>query len=459
MKKEPSDHLANQADLTLFLSEHPHIDQLELILPDQHGCLRGKYMLDKDMAKVFEKGVRFPCSNFALNIRGDVVEKTHLGVKTGEKDYDCFPLKNTLVEVPWKSKSAQVLLTMRNEKGNYFFADPRGLVDKVYKRLQKRNIWVSLALEMEFYLLSADMNKKGEPQLLPEHQYKREKDIDYQVYSLQDLDNYAAFLDDVYRAAEKQNVQVDSIIAESSPGQFEINLKHHFLPFRSCDEALMLKRIIKSIAAQHGLLATFMAKPFSCLDGSGTHVHIGLNDEKGNNLFAKQGIKTPMLRYAVAGLLNTMNQYFLMQCPHINSYKRFCQDCYVGFGQHWGVNNRTVPVRVVREKTADIHLEQRVAGADANPYLVVAACLAAIDYGLEKQKEPPMKPLEGDGRDEKLGEVFMHRFIDDFRHSKWIGEYFGEKWQEIYSMCRLSELQAYEKVITLAEYDWYLTKI
>ncbi len=459
MKSNQDSIYADQSDLKAFLKKYPNTQNLELIIPDEHGYLRGKQIPRPSMAKVFNKGVRLPGSTFSLNIRGDVIEAGGLGLKTGERDYDCLPLKGTLVEVPWKEGTAQVLISMRADDGSIFFAEPRGLVERVYQRLQQRSIQISMALEMEFYLLHEDSIKHKEPRLLDAHQYKCEKDIDYQVYSLQELDNYSSFLNDVYYAAERQAIEVNSIIAESSPGQFEVNLKHRLSPLHACDDALMLKRIIKAIARKHNFFATFMAKPFTYFDGSGTHIHIGLNDDKGNNLFAAKGLKTPLLQNVVGGMLNTMNACFLMQCPHINSYKRFCNDCYVGFCEHWGVNNRTVPVRVVEEQSPNIHLEQRVAGADVNPYLLAAACLAAIDYGIETKQQPKAPPISGNGREGGMEPVFMHKAIEDFSKSEWVKNYFGEKWQQLWTTCRKAELSAYEEIISPTEYSWYLTKV
>lgn len=457
--KEISSLFADSSDLKQFLKQHPDTQGLELIIPDGHSYLRGKYIPQPAMAKVFDKGVRFPCSTFSLNIRGDGIEEAGLGLKIGEKDCDCFPLKGTLVEVPWKEKTAQALLSMRAEDGSAFFAEPRGLVEKVWQRLQKRAIQVSMALEMEFYLLHSDSIKHREPRPLPLHQYTGGKNADYQVYSLQDLDDYQPFLNDVYLTAKRQGIQINSIISESSPAQFEINLKHHLSPLRACDDALMLKRIIKAVARQHNMVATFMAKPFTHFDGSGTHIHIGLSDAKGNNLFAAKGLKTPLLSHAVGGMLNTMNESLLMQCPHINSYKRFCNDCYVGFSEHWGANNRTVPVRVVEEQSANIHLEQRVAGADTNPYLLAAACLAAIDYGIETKQQPRSGPISGDGREGEKEPIFMHKAIEDFSQSEWVKNYFGEEWQKVWTACRKAELSAYEEIISPTEHDWYLAKV
>ena len=453
----------NQEILNKFLKKHPHIEKLELMIVDNNGCLRGKHVPISQAENLFNKGVRISASIFAMDIRGAGVEKSGLGNKNGDKDYDCFPIAETLVPVPWKENSAQVMLQMVNEDGNMHFADPRCILDIAYKRLLGHGMGLTMAMETEFYLLDPKLGKNGAPSLAQSKESKYGAP-DFQVYSLQELDDFESFTNDVEHFAAQQNITIGSIISESSPCQLEVDLKYKSDPFRACDDIIMLRRIIKHAARKNGYIATFMAQPFPHLDGNGAHIHLGIHDKNGKNIFANQKIEAQdnkPLRHAAGGILDTMDDVFLLFAPHINSYKRFKKGYSVSVTRSWGSNNRTVALRIVEEKSSNIHLEHRLAGADVNPYLLAAAVIAGADHGLSKKIEPPA-PVTGDAhrftRHSKV--IFeMQEAIDDFRRSTWVKKYFGEEWRAVYAICKQSEFDEFRSFITELEYEWYLTSI
>ena len=211
------------------------------------------------------------------------------------------------------------------------------------ERLRRAGFTPVVACELEFYLLKEEAGGRlvtaggGRPG-------ERQK-ID--SYSLQRLDDLAALFDDVYRAATAQGLPAETLMSEYSPGQFEITLHHRDDALRAVDEAVMFKRLLRGVAQKHGLIACFMAKPFTARAGSGLHVHVSLNDALGANLFASEDpAGTPALRHAIGGMRATMAESMAVFAPNANSYRRFVSESYAPIAPIWGINNRTVSLRI-----------------------------------------------------------------------------------------------------------------
>jgi glutamine synthetase len=217
----------------------------------------------------------------------------------------------------------------------------------------------------------------------------------------------------------------------------------------------MLQRLIRGVARNHELLATFMAKPFGDIAGNGMHVHCSLLDAQGNNAFDDgTGEGTPLLRQAIAGCLEIMADSMLLFAPTLNSYRRFTRGTHAPLAPSWGYENRTVAVRVPADAYAATRLEHRVAGADANPYLVVAALLAGILHGIENKLEAPA-PMEGNAY-EQLDPSLPQHWSDAFNHfagSAFIAEYFGREFQHVYAALKQQEMDEFDFHFTPQEYD------
>ena len=185
-----------------------------------------------------------------------------------------------------------------------------------------------------------------------------------------------SFLSDIYKACELQNIPADAAISENGCGQFEINLLHVDDPLKAGDDAIFFKRIVKSVARKHGMIASFMAKPYGEESGSGLHVHFSLLDSDGNNVFDDNGESgTDLLKYAVNGLISAMPESMLIFAPHYNSYRRLTPGTHAPTSAGWGYENRTAAIRIPGGDSKARRIEHRVAGADANPYLVLASIL------------------------------------------------------------------------------------
>ena len=259
-----------------------------------------------------------------------------------------------------------------------------------------------------------------------------------------------------------QGIPADTALAEYAPGQFEINLKHEPDPLSACDNAILLKRLIKGVAREMGMIATFMAKPYAQQAGSGTHIHISILNKNKKNIFSDplNEIGSDIFHHAIGGLCKTMKESMAIFCPNANSYRRFQPDLYVPMAPTWGIDNRTVAIRIPAGPEKAKRIEHRVSGADANPYLVVASILAGIHYGITQKIAPP-KISTGDA-------ILKHKpslpmtwveSLDAFSKSKILKKYFGKEFCHVYYETKYKEMKNFDSHITPLELDWYLRTV
>jgi glutamine synthetase len=278
-----------------------------------------------------------------------------------------------------------------------------------------------------------------------------------QAYLLQDLEDFSPFLDEVYAGARAMGLPARTLISEYAPGQFEIVLGHREDALRAADDAILYKRLVRGVAEKHGLVATFMAKPYADFSGSGMHVHASLADGNSRNLFAGEGEANPLLRHAIGGLTSTMAESMAMFAPNANSYRRFRPNSYAPMGPAWGIDNRSVPVRVTAGPPASRHLEQRVSGADANPYVALATVLAAMLEGIEKEIDPGA-PITGNGYAQIPPSLptTWHGALAAARRSDFLPRRLGARFTDIYLSIKEAECERFFAMIPDLDYSLYL---
>ena len=444
-------------EATDFLREHPEVQFVDLLIADMNGVVRGKRIERTNLPKVFEKGINLPASLFALDITGSTVESTGLGLDIGDADRVCFPITDTLSMEPWQKRpTAQLLMTMHEMEGEPFFADPREVLRQVVQRFDELGLTVCAAFELEFYLIDQE-NINGRPQP-PRSPISGKRPQSVQVYSMDDLDEYADCLQDIIDGARAQGIPADAIVAESAPAQFEVNLNHVADPIKACDYAVLLKRLIKNVAYDHEMDTTFMAKPYPGQAGNGLHVHISLLDKDGRNIFAGEDPEqNAALRHAIGGVLETLPACMAFLCPNVNSYRRFGSQFFVPNAPSWGLDNRTTALRVPTGTPEAHRIEHRVAGADANPYLLLAGVLAGVHHGLTRQIEPG--PVTEGNSYEQHEQSLPNNLRDALRYlddSSVMAEYIDPKYIDIFIACKEHELEEFEHSISDLEYNWYL---
>jgi len=224
------------------------------------------------------------------------------------------------------------------------------------------------------------------------------------------------------------------------------------------DQAVRYKRLVKGVANAHGMQACFMAKPFAHLAGTGMHMHVSLADAEGRNLFASADpAGTPLLRQAVGGMLASLLDSLLLFCPNANSYRRFQANSYAPLAPTWGVDNRTVSLRVPGGPAPTRHVEHRICGADANPYLAAAAILAGIHRGIRENLDPGA-PIEGNGyaqARERLPTDWQTS-LKALEGSSWAREAFGADFLGVYLAVKRAEYRQFMGEVGEQDWRWYL---
>lgn len=460
-KKNAAKQNADQTEAAVFFAQNPDIKTVVAFIVDVNGVLRGKWLPVKGVKKLFTDGLRMARSVFAVDIWGNDVLETGLITETGDTDGICRAVAGSLKRVPWlETPTAQVLLTMQTPEREPFYGDPRHILERMAARYKKRGLTPVAATELEFYLFSPDPDRQGYPAPPLSPRTGRRQD-EVQTYSLGEMREFENVLTGIRRACEQQGVPADTILSENGPGQFEVNLVHTDDVLAAADYALMLKRIVKGVARSRGLDASFMSKPYAEESGSGFHTHISVLDKKGNNIFAgktKEG--TPALRHAIGGLLAALPGSTAVLAANINSYRRFAKGSHAPTKITWGYDNRSTAIRVPDSDPKNTRIEHRVAGADANPYLVLTVILGGILAGLDGKTDPG-RPVKGNAYASRAATLPLtwDKALARFRKSDFIADCLGEDYRKLYAACKIQEKTLFDRMISDVEYNAYLRDV
>jgi glutamine synthetase len=452
------DNLSITAEADQFAAQNPNIQMIDCLIPDMGGVIRGKRMPIADLAKLYKNGISMPGSLFALDVTGENTSGTGLVWRDGDSDRLCFPVPGTLCRVPWADRPiGQLIMTMTNNDTAPMPVEPRNVLKKVVKLLNDDGFFPVCALELEFFVVDQDWRETGRP-LPPKAPRTGIRPTTTQVYSMDSLLSFETFINDIYAAAAEQGVPLGATIAEYAPGQFEINFNHVDDPLKAADHAMLFKRLVKGVADHHELEATFMAKLSGHLAGSGLHIHCSMNDKNGRNIFDNgTGEASKSLEHAVAGLCQTMDDALALFAPNANSYRRFQKGSYAPMSPSWGFNNRTVAFRV---PLGAPRIEHRSSGADANPYLALAAVLAGMHLGLKNQMIPP-PAMTGNAYDhiKDLPPPNWQHALYRLDRSTWAREYLGEWFVDTFLAIKHTEVDKFLSHVSNLDYDWYLRTV
>ncbi|MEE2764649.1 MAG: glutamine synthetase family protein [Pseudomonadota bacterium] len=435
--------------------------EFDFFITDLNGNLRGKRMPAGALNKVLHEGIKLPRSVVGFDFWGADVLDNGLVFETGDSDGVCLPVSDTPLPVPWSDiPRQQILAMMFNSDGTAFEADPRQVLKRVVDRFKAKGLRPVMATELEFYLMDgkSETTQRPIPPMLADGRGRRLSNTE--GYAVEEMDGFDAFFADIRNACEAQGIEADTIIAEMGPGQFEINLNHVDDPLLAADQAILFKRLVRGVSRRNGYGATFMAKPYADQSGNGFHVHFSLLDEAGRNVFDDgTDAGSTLMQQAVAGMMATMPDTMLTLAPNLNSYRRFMPGAHAPTIASWGYENRTVALRIPESPCVARRIEHRVAGADANPYLVLASVLAGALYGIEQEMKP-VAPIEGDAYAESNDALVLPNKWEDatdaFENSAVLKEYLGEEFQRVYSSAKRQEQRLLSERITDVEYEAYL---
>ncbi len=431
------------------------INTLDAFITDLNGYARGKRLAAEHTDKILNEGFKMPHSAIALDVWGDDVPNNGLVFETGDNDGICYPIIHDKTPIPWlEGQHYQLPCMMSNADGSPFQLDPRWLLHTITQQYKKQGLTPVVASELEFYLIPQSNIQQGRPTLQSGHLHQPN------AYSIGQLDTLRSLLADIQEACQIQHIPADAMISELGEGQFEINLNHVANPVLAADHAVLLKRLIQGVAKKHQYHATFMAKPFGDISGNGFHIHFSLLGELNNyNVFDND---TPygsdILQHAIAGLIDHMPDAMLIFAPTLNAYRRLTPASHAPTSANWGYENRTVAIRIPDSPNAARRIEHRVAGADANPYLVIATVLASALQGITNKSLPP-PALQGDAYQISNTDTMLptqwYTAIEQLANSKKIETLLGSQFSKVFSEIKRQEYQKLSQHITTIEYQSY----
>ncbi|MDR5652825.1 glutamine synthetase family protein [Ruixingdingia sedimenti] len=388
MTHSPSGSLPQEAED--FLAANPDIEAIDIVLHDANGIGRGKIIRRHELMGFYTGGRHLPISILGLDICGEDVHETGLIWDQGDGDLRAWPIPGTLKRLHGTTPPrAEVFMCMYTLDGAPMTSDPRHALARQVAAMAAEGMRPAGAFELEFFLLANDRDAQGRVQPARAVLDGRPS-AKTEVYSVDHLHGMLPLFSDIYRAAEACGIRAETLISEYAPGQYELTLHYREDVMQAADDLMRLKRIVRLQARQHGMTACFMAKPVEQYAGSGMHFHVSLPDLSGRNLFVEtiEGRWNDTIRHALGGLIATMGESMLVFAPHANSWRRFAAQSYAPVSPTWGVNNRSVALRIPAGDIRARRIEHRPAGVDANPYLVAATVLAGIRHGLTQRLDP-----------------------------------------------------------------------
>lgn len=410
-------------------------------MPDMAGTARGKVV----PAGKFGSGVmKMPEAIFAQTVSGDYVANKQ---NIEDRDMVLKPDPSTLRTVPWATNpTASVFLDCFMRDGTPVDTSPRGVLRSVLKKYEDKGWTPVVAPEVEFYLLSptSDASDEAEP---PEGRLGW-TEISRQPYSIDTMNDFDPFISDLYRYCEEQGIYIDTLSQEMGPAQFEINFLHGDA-VDLADQVFLFKRTVREAAIEHGMRATFLAKPMEKDAGSALHVHQSVVDKNGQNVFSKKNGEPSDLFYGyLGGLQKYLPEAMLIFAPYVNSYRRFLNPWASPVNLAWAIDNRTVGLRVPDSGPEARRIENRLAGSDVNPYLALAATLSCGYLGMVEGLKPT-DPVEGSAYGMEF-ELHRHVYsaIESLRDSDAMRSMLGESFVNLYCALKHAEYAEFQEIIT-----------
>jgi glutamine synthetase len=429
-----------------------NIEDVEAFVPDMAGSARGKII----PADQFGSGqIKMPEAIFTQTITGDYIDDKN---NVEDRDMSLVPDPSTLRPVPWLSDpAASVFFDCYLRDGTPVAKSPRAVLRNVLAKFEARGWIPVVAPEVEFYLLSphSDPNKDAKP---PAGRLGRTENV-RQPYSIDTMNDFEPFILDVYKYCEVQGIQVDTLSQEMGPAQLEINFKHGNA-LDLADQVFLFKRTLREAAILHEMHVTFLAKPYAEEAGSSLHIHQSILDKDGNNIFSKDDGTASELFYGyIAGLQRYMPDAMLMFAPYVNSYRRFASPWSSPVNLAWAVDNRTVGLRVPDSPAEARRVENRLAGSDVNPYLVIAATLACGYLGMTEG----LKPTDEAKGSAYSGDFDLHRHIcaamDAMQQSDAMRSMLGDEFVAIYTAVKDAEFREFQEIITPYERETLMLNV
>jgi len=428
-----------ETDFTLPEGTHTVI----LGLGDANGIMRGKRIPASHWDTICKQGNALSIALFAIDMNCDVWDTPYVNFGNGYPDMHMFPITRP-VSVPWEPGVAVAFGRAETMDHQPIPIDPRNVLIRQVERARAMGYEVNVGTELEFYLLDPDTEKP--------------RDQGIQVYGLGRAARMEHIVGPIRQQINDCGIPIEQSNPEYAAGQVEVNIRYGEA-LLAADRVVLFKSLIRQLGIAHGYLATFMPKPFLEESGNGFHTHYSLWKD-GKNAFADHGKINGTAKAFIGGLQKRMAETALTGSGTQNGFRRRAPYTFCPINTSWGYDNRTVGLRIIEGADSAVRVEKRDAGADANPYLLIAADLAAGLDGIE-QGITPTEPTMGNAYepDEAIGEPIptdLATAIELARGSDWLKDVQGELMWELACQQAERELEFFNNQVTQVEIDRYL---
>lgn len=431
--------------------------KIRVAVTDIDGVLRGKLMHKKKFLSALESGFGFCDVVFGWDMADELYDKVDVtGWHTGFPDASARLDLDTFRMIPWENDTPFVLGDFSQHGGDDFPACPRSLLKRVIARAEGHGFTPLFAQEFEWF------NYQENNQSAAQKRFQNCQPLTPGMfgYSVLRASENSEYFHDLFDLLGQFEVPIEGLHTETGPGVFEAAIQYSHI-LEAADRALLFKTAVKELAYKHGLMATFMAKVSTALPGCSGHVHQSLWDYKAKkNLFydfSKSDTLSDTLKQYIAGQLHCLPHILPMFAPTVNSYKRLVEGAWAPTTLTWGIDNRTTALRVLPMSEKSSRLETRVVGADVNPYLAMAACLAAGIYGIENELILDVPQTIGNGYEDLKNGVLpadLKEATEFMRESDLASELFGKAFTKHFTLTREWEWKKFSQYVT----DWEMKR-
>lgn len=436
-----------------WMKQHA-ITEVECLLPDFTGNARGKILPASKFLK--EGGMRLPENIFLQTVNGDWPDDEH--IDWTERDMELQADIKTPRLVPWASEpTAQVIHDCFDASGQAVEMAPRSVLRRVLALYEAQGWQPVVAPELEFFLVKK--NEDWDYPLEPPIGRNGRPETARQSFSIDAVNEFDPIFEDMYDFCEAQGLEVDTLIHESGAAQMEVNFLHGDA-LDLADQVFLFKRTMREAAMRHNVYATFMAKPMKDEPGSAMHIHQSLVDAAGNNLFSNaDGSHSNLFLHCIGGMQRYIPSAVALFAPNVNSYRRLAFGDVAPRNMEWGEDNRTVGLRVPRSGPADRRIENRFAGADANPYLALAASLACGYLGMMNQV-PATEQVQGSAYNMPFGLArSLEAALLELERCDELCQLLGPRFVSAFISVKRKEYEAFFTVISAWEREFLLLNV
>lgn len=461
--------MSNKVSETMTTIEHwlstNEVTQVQCVIGDHTGVARGKILPVNKF--ISEKGCRLGETILLQSVVGGYASGDVLWSLSDPRDVDMIlkPDATACYMLPWcEEPTAMIIHDCYTPSDKEVKFSPRNLLKKVVKLYTEQGLKPVVAPEMELYL-AKNVLDENQPLEVPEGKSGR-TEAGRQSFGIDAISEFDPLMKDIYSWAKIQGLGLDVVVHEEGRGQFEFNFDHGD-PLTLADQVFVFKKTVKAAAEKHGIIATFMAKPIAGQPGSAMHIHQSIVDiASGDNIFSDdagsmvgEGFSEKFGHY-LGGLQQLTPEVMAMYAPNVNSYRRFLTGESVPVNLHWGIENRTVGLRVPDAPKQAKRVENRIAGADANPYLAIAATLICGYIGMMEKIEPSAETVtRANGKLSESLPLNIELAIDMMANSAKMKEYLGEEFVLGFTATRKADYNHYKSEVSAWERRFLLTNV